>query len=394
MRILRIINRFNLGGPTFNAAYLSKYLPDEFETLLVGGRKDYTEDNSLHILDRLELDPVIIPEMKREVNIPMDFQSYRKICELIEEFKPDIIHTHASKAGALGRLAGKNMDVPLCFHTFHGHVFHSYFGPTRTYLYKAVERYMADHSSMIIAISEKQKRELVDVYRIAPAEKIKVINLGFELDKFQEDFDAKRKAFRDFYQIEDDTIAIGIVGRLVPIKNHEMFLRSIGSLKDRTHKKIRGFVIGDGEMRPELEAYAKSLGLRFNDPEIDPDDHITFTSWIKDIDVVNAGIDIAALTSKNEGTPVSLIEAQAANRPIVSTDVGGIADIVVEGRTALLSPANDQSAFDINLLSLIEDEELRNTLGKNGWELVKTRFHYSRLVNDMAALYRSQAELV
>lgn len=389
MRILRIINRFNLGGPTFNAAYLSKYMPDEFETLLVGGRKDYTEDNSLHILDRLELDPLIIPEMKREVNIPLDIKSYKRICGLIEEFKPDIIHTHASKAGALGRLAGKNLGVPLMFHTFHGHVFHSYFGPLRTAMYKSVERYMAKHSTKIIAISEKQKRELVDVYKIAPAEQVVVIKLGFELDEFQEDISAKRTSFRDFYQLEDDTVAIGIVGRLVPIKNHEMFIRAIRFIKTKSKKKVRGFIIGDGEMRPELEAYTKSQGLRFNDPEIDPDDHITYTSWLKDIDVVNAGIDIAALTSKNEGTPVSLIEAQAANRPIVSTDVGGISDIVSEGRTALLSPANDQAAFDANLLSLVEDEELRVKLGREGWSLVKQRFHYSRLVDDMTALYRS-----
>jgi glycosyltransferase involved in cell wall biosynthesis len=391
VRILRIINRFNLGGPTFNAAYLSKYLPEEFETLLVGGRKDYTEDNSLHILDRLALDPIILPEMKREVNLPMDIKSYKKICELIEEFKPDIIHTHASKAGALGRLAGKNLGVPLIFHTFHGHVFHSYFGATRTYLYKAVERYLAEHSTQIIAISEKQKHELVHVYKIAPEEKVHVINLGFELDKFQENFTAKRKAFRDFYQLSDQTIAIGIVGRLVPIKNHEMFLRSIKASKKIVGKKIRGFIVGDGEMRPELEAYAKSIGLRFNDPEIDPNDDITFTSWIKDIDFVNAGIDIAALTSKNEGTPVSLIEAQAANRPIVSTNVGGISDIVVEGKTALLSPANDQEAFDINLRLLVEDDELRESMGSNGWDIVKRRFHYSRLIDDISALYRSHS---
>lgn len=364
-------------------------MPDEFETLLVGGRKDYTEDNSLHILDRLELDPLIIPEMKREVNIPLDIKSYKRICGLIEEFKPDIIHTHASKAGALGRLAGKNLGVPLMFHTFHGHVFHSYFGPLRTAMYKSVERYMAKHSTKIIAISEKQKRELVDVYKIAPAEQVVVIKLGFELDEFQEDISAKRTSFRDFYQLEDDTVAIGIVGRLVPIKNHEMFIRAIRFIKTKSKKKVRGFIIGDGEMRPELEAYTKSQGLRFNDPEIDPDDHITYTSWLKDIDVVNAGIDIAALTSKNEGTPVSLIEAQAANRPIVSTDVGGISDIVSEGRTALLSPANDQAAFDANLLSLVEDEELRVKLGREGWSLVKQRFHYSRLVDDMTALYRS-----
>lgn len=389
MRILRIINRFNLGGPTFNAAYLSRYMPDEFETLLVGGKKDYSEDNSLHIIDRLELEPIIIPEMKREVNPLDDLRSYRKICEMIEDFKPDVIHTHASKAGALGRLAGRNMNVPHLVHTFHGHVFHSYFGAITTGVYKGVERYLAARSSKIIAISEKQKHELVNIYNIADEKKVTVVNLGFELDKFQEDFEVKRQSFRDFYQLDEDTIAIGIVGRLVPIKNHQMFLRAIDYVLKHSNKKIRAFIIGDGEMRPELERYTEELGIKFNNPEIDPEDNLTFTSWIKDIDVVNAGIDIAALTSKNEGTPVSLIEAQAANRPIVSTNVGGIEDIVKRDETALLSAANDQDAFNKNLLELVENEEFRKSLGSKGWESVKTRFHYSRLVKDIAELYHS-----
>ncbi|NND94094.1 MAG: glycosyltransferase [Flavobacteriales bacterium] len=389
MRILRIINRFNLGGPTFNAAYLSKHLPGEFETMLVGGRKDYSEDNSLHIIDRLGLDPIIIPEMRRELNLKNDYLSYQRICELIEEFKPDVIHSHASKAGALGRLAGKNLNVPHLIHTFHGHVFHSYFGYLKTSFYKNIERYLAEKSSRIIAISEQQKHELVEVHKIVSHEKVQVVNLGFELDKFQEDFETKRKDFREFYQLEDDTIAIGIVGRLVPIKNHEMFIRAIDHVLKKSNKKIRAFIIGDGEMRPELEEMTSSLGIKFNNPEIDESDELTFTSWIKDIDLANAGLDVVALTSKNEGTPVSLIEAQAANRPIVCTDVGGIKDIVLENRTALLSPANEQSSFNKNLLQLIEDDELRLSLGKGGWEHVKERFHYSRLISDTAALYRS-----
>ncbi|NNC83297.1 MAG: glycosyltransferase [Flavobacteriales bacterium] len=389
MRVLRIINRFNLGGPTFNAAYLSRYLPDEFDTMLVGGKKDYTEDNSLHIIDRLQLEPIIIPEMKRDVNLINDYKAYRKICELIEEFKPDIIHSHASKAGALGRLAGKNLHVPHMVHTFHGHVFHSYFGRLTTSVYKSVERYMAKNSSRIIAISEKQKHELVDIYKIAEADKVTVVNLGFELDRFQTDFERKRKDFREFYQLSDDTVAIGIVGRLVPIKNHEMFIRAVRYIIDNSHQKVRAFIIGDGELRPELEELARRLEIPFNDPEIDEDDQLTFTSWMKDIDTANAGIDIAALSSKNEGTPVSLIEAQAANRPIVSTDVGGIQDIVLPGETAVLCPPNDQDAFNESLLRLVDDADYRLRLGEKGWDFVKDRFHYSRLVDDITQLYHS-----
>jgi glycosyltransferase involved in cell wall biosynthesis len=222
-----------------------------------------------------------------------------------------------------------------------------------------------------------------------PADKARVIQLGFDLDKFQENFQSKREDFRSFYQLDQDKVAIGIVGRLVPIKNHLMFLRSVKHLVDENKFNFRAFIIGDGEMRPTLENYCREAGIRFNDPEIDEDDHVTFTSWIKDIDVANAGLDIAALTSKNEGTPVSLIEAQAANRPIISTEVGGIRDIVDAGNTAFLVRPDDQDGFNRYLSELCATPELRSKMGQNGWDFVKERFHYSRLVRDMDRLYKS-----
>src|SRR6056297_2377105 len=183
-KILRIINRFNLGGPTYNAAYLTKYLPSEFETLLVGGEKDDSEGSSLHILNQLNLEPVILNEMRREVNPFQDRLALNKIKQLIADFKPDIVHTHASKPGALGRLAAVQMQVPVIIHTFHGHVFHSYFNPAKTKFYKTLERKLAKVSTRIIAISEKQKEELSIDHEICPAEKIEVIPLGFDLNRF------------------------------------------------------------------------------------------------------------------------------------------------------------------------------------------------------------------
>jgi hypothetical protein len=183
-KILRIINRFNLGGPTYNAAYLSRYMPGEYETMLVGGEKDDSEDSSEFIVKNLGLNPIIIPEMKREVDLKNDFEAYRKIVALIKEFKPDIVHTHASKAGTIGRLAASNMNVKAIVHTFHGHVFHSYFGKMKTIMYKNIERNLARRSSTIIAISDKQKAELSLMHRICEPSKIKVIPLGFDLTRF------------------------------------------------------------------------------------------------------------------------------------------------------------------------------------------------------------------
>src|SRR5580704_14239503 len=141
-KVLRIINRLNLGGPTYNAAYLSKYLEPEFETLLVSGMKDHTEESSEFIVNRLDLHPVYIPEMYRELHPFRDYQSYYKLRKLIEEYKPDIVHTHAAKAGVVGRLAALHSGVPVICHTFHGHVFHSYFTPLKTRFFLEIERYL------------------------------------------------------------------------------------------------------------------------------------------------------------------------------------------------------------------------------------------------------------
>lgn len=387
-RILRIINRFNLGGPTYNVAYLTKYLSPDFETMLVGGAKDDTEDSSEFILDRLGIKPIIIPEMQREIDPILDRIAYKKIKQLIKDFKPDIVHTHASKAGTLGRLAASACNVPVIVHTFHGHVFHSYFGTLKTSFYKSIERYLAGRSTAIIAISDKQKDELVNIHSICKASQTEVVPLGFDLQRFQDNIEEKRKNFRSAYNIEDDEIAIVIVGRLVPVKNHSMFLRALKIVLGRTDRKVRAFIVGDGEERANIESKARDLGLDFIDAALATRKApLTFTSWIKDVDRVCAGADIVALTSFNEGTPVSIIEAQASNKPVVTTNVGGIENVVIPGKTALLTESDDAEGFAAHLLQLVNDSAIRREMGSYGWLHVKEKFHFTRLTSDMKTLY-------
>jgi glycosyltransferase involved in cell wall biosynthesis len=347
--------------------------------------------------------PLILPELQREVAPWRDRGAYTRIKQLIKEFKPDIVHTHAAKAGAVGRMAAADQNVKAIVHTFHGHVFHSYFGPVRTALYKNIERFLARRSSRIVAISEKQKSELVDEHRITTREKVSVIPLGFDLSRFQEDQNDKRSLFRRVYGIADDEIAIGIVGRLVPIKNHDLFLEVIARVSQRTGRSLRAFIVGDGEERERLQERVTELGMSqvqgpyfnghgfghgVNGKPMVQRATITFTSWIKEVDIVNAGVDIVMLTSLNEGTPVSLIEAQAANRPVITTRVGGIENVVLQGRTALLSPSGDVAGLEEHLTRLVENDVLRRTIGQGGWEHVRDRFHYTRLVHDTDMLYR------
>lgn len=386
VRILRIINRFNLGGPTYNAALLTRHLQPDYETRLVAGMKDETEASSEHIVRDLGIEPEYIPDMYREISPLNDWKAYRHICRLIREFKPDIVHTHAAKAGLLGRLAAWRMGVPVVVHTFHGHVFHSYFGPLKTRLFLFLERFCARLSNGIVAISELQRQELVGEFRIAPAAKFRVIPLGFDLDRFQDGMQAKRTAFRLEFGLKEEQLAIGLIGRLVPIKNHRMFLEAFKLLLERTNQPVRAVIVGDGECRPEIESVCDELGLSRG---TDAGSQVVFTSWITDVDRALAGLDVIALSSHNEGTPVSLIEAQASGKPIVSTRVGGVADTVLENQSAILVEAGDSERMGAELARLSEDASLRAAMGSAGIAQAFENFHYSALVTNFDHLYRS-----
>ena len=372
-----------------NVLNLTKYLQPDFETLLIIGEKEHHEQDAGKMAKEMGIHPIVIPEMGRSIHPLKDYNTYSKLKKIIKDFKPDIVHTHAAKPGAVGRFAAATSRVPVIVHTYHGHVFHSYFGKAKTQLFLNIERALARRSDSLIAISEQQKKELTQDFRIAKPSKFNIVPLGFELDRFCSDNEAKRKKFRAEFNLGDDEIAIGITGRLVPVKNHSLFVEALSYVLKNSDKKIRAFIIGDGETRNDIEEKAKSLHIPFTGygEKHDAQRPLNFTSWRTDIDVINAGLDIICLTSLNEGTPVSLIEAQAANKPIVSTRVGGIQDIVIENQTALLSDINDRQTFCNNLLSLVQDDDLRANLGKNGSEWVMEKFSVQRLANDFRKLY-------
>jgi len=387
-KILRIINRLNLGGPTYNVAYLTKFLEPSYQTLLVAGQKDPTEESSEFILNELGITPRYIKHMKREIAPLDDLKGYLEIKNIIREFKPDIVHTHAAKAGTLGRLAASACKVPVIVHTFHGHVFHSYFSPLKTQLFINIERYLANKSTAIIAISEKQKNDLVNVFKIAPESKTHIVKLGFDLNKFNSNKTFKRDLFRKKYKIKNDEIIVTIVGRLVPIKNHIFLIKAIDLIKDKLPDKVKFFIVGDGELRNELLNECSKRAIPYSwFPETQEPQLVTFISWQKEIDVVNAGSDLILLCSHNEGTPVSLIEAQASGKPVISANVGGVADIVSH-KTGLLYQPNNMEDFCEKLLKLLVDNNYRETLAANGWNEMKQTFSYNRLINEMDKLYK------
>jgi len=365
-------------------------MPDDYQTLLIGGVKEPDEESSIYIVQNLGITPIVIPEMQRQINAHNDLIAYRKITKIIRDFKPDIVHTHASKAGTIGRLAAIRNHVPVIVHTFHGHVFHSYFNNSQTKFFVNIERGLAQRTSRIIAISQKQKEDLCDTFKLAPEDKFSIIPLGFDLQRFTEDKELRRKEFRTRYNLDDDEIAIGIVGRLAAVKNHKLFIDAIAAVKRQTDKKIRAFVIGDGELKSDLENQCAQCGLTYTESSENQSFKfdVTFTSWIRNVETAYPGLDIVAMTSLNEGTPVSLIEAQAANVPIITTNVGGIENVVAEGDTAVLANNDDVADFTGKLIGMLSDAEMRKRMSVNGWTFVKDKFHYTRLVSDMDNLYR------
>jgi glycosyltransferase involved in cell wall biosynthesis len=385
-KILRVLNRLVIGGPAFNACYLTKYMPTQYETRLVVGAKEGHEQDS-PLPGRLGLTVHTIEEMKRAINPMQDYKAFKKMKALIQAYKPDIVHTHAAKSGAIGRLAAAACKVPIIVHTFHGHVFHSYFGKAKTNFYINAERYLAKKTNAIITISDIQFREIVHDFKIGAPEKFSVIPLGLDLAAFGEDVLTKRNVFRNEMQLDSHVMAIGIVGRLVPVKNHLLFIDIAAKLKAATTIPLKFIVVGDGESRQQIEAYATQQGLQFcTSSALQKSADIIFTSWRTDLDNVYAGLDMVLLTSKNEGTPVSLIEAQSAYKPVLSTNVGGVANVVLHEQSGFVLPDNAH-AFLEPMLQLIHNKSMRQQFGQAGYDYVHKHFGYERLVKDMDALY-------
>ena len=248
-RVLRIHNRLIIGGPAINVTYLTRYMAPEFETMLVIGGKDDHEQDAVHLTKDLGIEPVVVNEMRRDIHPLNDGIAYQKIKSFIEKYKPDVVHTHAAKAGVIGRMAAEACKVPVIVHTFHGHVFHSYFNKWQTNMFIQIERYLARKSTGIIAISPRQKNELAHTYKICPEEKLEIIPLGLDLDKFQCKQEEKRAAFRNKYKLANDEVAIGIIGRIVPVKNHSMFVDAAKKVLEKTTRKVCFVIVGDGDMR-------------------------------------------------------------------------------------------------------------------------------------------------
>jgi glycosyltransferase involved in cell wall biosynthesis len=378
IRVLRIQSRICIGGPALNTINLSSGLEEKgFHTILVGGRLQENEQSMVPLAVEKGVDVRIIPEMGRSVALFDDLKALFKLIALIRSFQPHIVHTHTAKAGALGRIAAMLCRVPIRFHTFHGHVFTGYFKPWVNSIVIRVERMLGRISSRIIAISRIQFEDLTLKYRIISKNKCRIVPLGFELRKI---YGGEPGLFRSSLNVRENTVLCGILARLVPVKDHRFLLDAIREWKNRFREMstVRPvfLIIGDGDLREELENQTDELGIR---------DWVVFTGWRQDLKAIYADLDLNILVSRNEGTPVTLIEGMACGVPILAKDVGGIRDIAPQGAGTILPAHCSPVQFAESIQKFLSNPKC---LSHEVQAKVRANFDVSRLVSDMEHHYR------
>jgi glycosyltransferase involved in cell wall biosynthesis len=377
IKIFRIIGRLNIGGPALHVVNLAAGLdPARYEQLLVVGTENEAEGSMLDYALARGVEPHVIPEIVTAFSLTVrDFKALLKLFVLMRRERPHIVHTHTAKAGLLGRLAARLAGVPVIAHTFHGHVLHGYYGPAKNRLLRRMERSLARFTDRLVTVSEEVKRDLVG-YGVAAAEKITVIPLGFDLEPFLSS-STRRGEFRRELGVGGESRLVGIVGRIFPIKNHRLFLDAAAMIA-AGNRAVRFVIVGDGALRAALERQAKDLGIA---------DRVLFTGWRRDLPRIYADLDVLAVSSDNEGTPVSAIEAMAAGCPVVATRVGGLPDLIDDHKTGRLVPPRDASALSTAILELLDDSAAARELGRNAADAVRQRFTVNRLIGDMDRFY-------
>jgi glycosyltransferase involved in cell wall biosynthesis len=385
VRVLRVITRLNVGGPAIQAITLSDRLTSRgFDTLLVHGQLGAGEGDMRYLLPS-SVAVRALPALRRPLAPAYDAIALAQLLDLMRDFRPDIVHTHMAKAGTLARsaaaiynrTAGRGRRARVV-HTYHGHVLEGYFSAGKTRLFLGIERALARLTDRIIAISPRIKTELLDAYRIGRREQYRVVPLGFDLDGLAAIDEAARLTSRAALALPDGSAVVTTVGRLTAIKNQRLFLDAAKRIAV-DHPGAVFLIVGDGELRGELEAEAAALGIAAR---------VRFLGWRRDLETIYGATDVFLLTSRNEGTPVALIEALAAGCAGVSTDVGGVADVLESDQVGLLAPDGDAAALAAHVVALLNDRERRRRLGAAGRALVVARYGLDRLVGDVDALYR------
>ncbi|WP_181813521.1 glycosyltransferase family 4 protein [Gaiella occulta] len=384
IRVLRVIARLNVGGPALHVAYLSRGLAERgYDTTLVAGDVARGEESMAFVAESEGVEVVRVAGLSREIAPLRDLVAAARLAREIRRTEPDILHTHTAKAGAVGRLAALlagSARPRVVIHTYHGHVLRGYFGSLGTWLFRAVERAFARGTDVLVAVSPQVRDDLVEI-GIAPGRRFAVVRLGIDLEPRVATTVDRAQARRQL-GIAPGRFVVGWFGRMTAVKRTDDLIDALVALRGRGVDACL-LLVGDGTDRERLELRAKELGVARD---------VFFLGYQKDVARWYAVADAVVLTSVSEGTPVTIIEALAAGRPVVSTNVGGVADVVRDGVDGFLVEVGDTAVMAARLAEIAADPALGERLGQAGRERVLRRYAVARLVDDVDRLYRALLE--
>ena len=371
---------------------LAHYLKNDFNIKILYGEKEPDEKEATHLIkDEEGIIFKKISSLRKSINLFADIKAYRVLSRQIKNASCDIVHTHGSKSGFLGRLAAHKNKVPCIIHTFHGHVFHSYYNSLVSGCIIKFERWMAGITTKVVVISNEQQNELANIYKVVPQEKLATIYLGVDKNQFDNNITDDLYAIKERFNFPAGTIAVGIIGRMVAIKNFGFFAEVVQQiLTSPSGSMVKFFVVGDGEQKEKVQHELEKLNIQWcTTKEYFPGAQVIFTSWIYSVSSILKELDIVMLTSRNEGTPLSLIEAQFCGKPVISTDAGGVRDTFIDNGSGFLIPQNDIKMFVEKLSLLINDESLREEMGEKAAAFAQLKFSKSAEVENTKRLYNN-----
>jgi glycosyltransferase involved in cell wall biosynthesis len=382
IKVLRVIARLNIGGPALHVTYLTAGLADRgYDTTLVAGTIARGEESMAGVAEARGVRIESLEDLSREISPLRDARAILRLARLIRRERPTILHTHTAKAGAVGRIAALlagDARPPIVVHTFHGHVLRGYFNPFTTLGFRTLERWLARVTTALVAVSPEVRDDLVKL-GVAPASKFTVVRLGIELDERTGGDEEARRETRRLLGVSPDGFVVGWVGRMTAVKRTDDVIRALQKLVERG-VDAQLLLVGDGPDREHLERYAHELGVVRR---------CLFLGYQDDVARYYNAIDALLLPSVNEGTPVSVIESLAAERPAVATRVGGVPDVIRNGVDGFLVDVGDADALAERLAELAADPDRRERMGAAGRERVLQRYAVERLVDDVDRLYRS-----
>ena len=384
-KVLHVITRLDRGGSAQNTLLTCLGLSDRYEMVLVHGlslesQMTDWEWQSVHrgIEEAKDRGVKVVPisSLVRKIAPVQDLQAFFSLWRLMLQERPDIVHTHTSKTGILGRWAAKMAGVPIIVHTPHGHVFYGHFGPLVSRFFLAIERLMASITDRMVALSEGERTDYIR-FSVSSPDKIVTIHSGVEIDRYMKaevNVEEKRRSLG----LNPNGLVVGTVGWLLPIKGPIHLLNAMAHIW-RNHPEIRLVFVGKGELEGKLRAEASRMGVS---------ERVTFLGWRDDIPEIMQILDIFVLPSLNEGMGRVLVEAMAAGRPVVASKVGGIPDLVEHKKNGFLVGPGDVNGTSLAIKRLLIDREMRDEMGRMGRAMAQN-FTVKGMVEKIDALYSS-----